>query len=204
MKNDRFERGDDSMRLGKLTKAQMEKIYQERMKEDFPPNELDPLEVINESVERGNYECFGLMDGEGITGYTFLIKHGEDYLIDYLAIYPEWRKHGLGGELVRLLGEYLVHAKSIILEVEDPEFARNAVEKEMRAGRLEFYLRRGFRDTGVRVTYFEAPFIILEMEQTRVHTAEEIKALYEMHYKVFLPDGMYEKNVIMSDTENGL
>ena len=92
-----------------------------------------------------------------------------------------------------------MNANSIIGEVENPEFAMNAVDKEIRTKRLEFYLKRGFRDTGVRTTYFEAPFIVLEMEQTPVHTEEEIKALYEMHYKAFLPKGMFEENVFVSD-----
>ena len=187
------------MRLGKLTNDQVEKVYQERMIEDFPPNELDPLAVIMKAVEQGNYVCLGLMDGEEIAGYAFLIKHGEDYLIDYLAIYPKWRNHGLWGELVHQVGEYLVNAQSIIGEVENPEFAVDAADEEIRTKRLEFYLGKGFRDTGVRTTYFEAPFIVLEMERTPVHTAEEIKALYEMHYKAFLPKGMFEENVVMAD-----
>lgn len=189
------------MRLDKLTNAQVEKIYRERMIEDFPPNEIDPLEVINKAVEQGNYECLGLMDGEEIVGYVFMIRHGEDYLIDYIAIYPDRRNRGFGGELVRLLGEHLVNAKSAIVEIENPEVAMNAVDKEMRTKRLEFYLRRGFRDTGVRTIYFEAPFIVAEMEQTPVHTVEEIKALYEMHYKAFLPKGMFEENVFVSDRQ---
>ena len=187
------------MRLERLTNAQVEKLYEERMTEDFPPNEIDPLPVILNAMEQGNYECFGLMDGGEIAGYAFLIKHGEDYLIDYLAINPDWRNHGLWGELVQRVGEYLSHAKSIIGEVENPEFAENAEDKAIRTNRLEFYLKRGFRDTGVRATYFEARFMVLEMEQTGVHTEDEIKALYEMHYKPFLPKGTYEENVFVSD-----
>ena len=185
------------MRLDKLTKDQVEKLYRERMQEDFPPNELDPLEVITEAAEQGNYECFGLMDGEEIAGYAFLLKHGEDYLIDYLGICPEWRKHGLWGELLDMVWEYLKNAKSILGEVEDPDFAENAADKEIRTERLEFYLGRGFRDTGVKVTYFGAAFMVIEAEQTPVHTPEEIRALYTMHYKAFLPEGSFEENVIL-------
>lgn len=187
------------MRLDKLTDVQVEKIYNERMKEDFPANELDPLEVINDAVEQGNYECLGLMEGEELAGYAFIIKHGKDYLIDYLGIFPEWRHHGRWRELVSMVGNYLADAKSILGEVENPEFAMNAEDKEIRTRRLEFYLTTGFRDTGVRLTYFEAPFIIIEMMHTPVHSKEEVKSLYEMHYKAFLPEGAFEENVFMSD-----
>jgi len=187
------------MRLDRLTNAQVEKLYEERMTKDFPPNEIDPLAVILNAMEQGNYECFGLMDEEEIAGYAFLIKHDEDYLIDYLAINPDWRNHGLWGELVHRVGEYLVNAKSIIGEVENPEFAESAEDKAIRTNRLAFYLKRGFRDTGVRTTYFEARFMVLEMEQTGVHTEDEIKALYEMHYKAFLPEGAFEENVFVSE-----
>ena len=129
------------MRLEKLTGDRVEKVYQERMKEDFPPNELDPLSVIMKAMEQGSYECLGLMEGEEIAGYAFMIKHDEDYLIDYLGIYPKWRNHGLWGELVRLVGEFLVDARSIIGEVENPEFAGNAADQEIQEKRLEFYLR---------------------------------------------------------------
>lgn len=183
------------MRLDRLTREQVEKVYQERMKEDFPPNELKPLAMINKAVEQGIYECFGLMDGEEIAGYVFLIKQGEDYLVDYLATYPERRNRGLGREMIRLLGEYLADAKSIIGEVENPEFAINEVDKELQTRRFGFYMRNGCRGTGVRVTCFGVPYIILEMGQGLVHTAEEIKTLYERHYKAILPKDLFEKNV---------
>jgi len=56
------------MRLVKLTDGQVEKVYQERMIEDFPPNELDPLAVIMKAVEQGRYG--GVSDGEGLDQVT--------------------------------------------------------------------------------------------------------------------------------------
>ena len=51
------------MKLSSLNKKQIETIYQERMKIDFPPSELKPLSMIYDAIERGIYECLGLMDG---------------------------------------------------------------------------------------------------------------------------------------------
>ena len=77
------------------------------MKIDFPPSELKPLSMIYDAIERGIYECLGLMDGTDIVGYAYLIRKGDDYLIDYLAVCPDRRNAGLGSEMLRLLGEYL-------------------------------------------------------------------------------------------------
>ena len=109
------------MKLSSLNEKQIETIYRERMKIDFPPNELKPLSMIYDAIERGIYECLGLMDGTDIVGYAYLIRKGDDYLIDYLAVCPDRRNAGLGSEMLRLLGEYLAEADSIIGEVENPE-----------------------------------------------------------------------------------
>ena len=79
------------MKLSSLNKKQIETIYRERMKIDFPPNELKPLSMIYDAIERGIYECLGLMDGTDIVGYAYLIRKGDDYLIDYLAVCPDRR-----------------------------------------------------------------------------------------------------------------
>ena len=62
------------MKLSSLNKKQIETIYQERMKIDFPPSELKPLSMIYDAIERGIYECLGLMDGTDIVGYAYLIR----------------------------------------------------------------------------------------------------------------------------------
>ena len=116
------------MRLDRLTKEQVKAVYDKRMKADFPSNELKPLGMIEKAVAHGSYECLGLIGGKEIAGYVFLIRHGEDYLVDYLATCPERRNKGLG----------------------------------------------------------------------LVHTAEEIRALYEMQYRVVLPKEMYEKNIFFN------
>ena len=65
-------------------------------------------------------------------------------------------------------------AKSIIGEVENPEFAKSEEDRRIQTRRFEFYMRNGFRDTGVRAACFGVPYIIIEMGQGPAHTAEEI------------------------------
>ena len=86
------------MKLLTLSKADIEKLYAERMTKDFPKDELKPLKMIFAAMDRGEYECLGLYDGDDILGYIFLVKHGNDYLIDYFAVDSQHRNEGIGGK----------------------------------------------------------------------------------------------------------
>lgn len=82
------------MRLERLTKAQVEEIYKNKMTVDFPKAELKPLEVILKAIDKNIYEPLGLFDDSKIIGYTFLAKLGSDYLVDYLAVNSDSRNSG--------------------------------------------------------------------------------------------------------------
>ena len=183
------------MRLQELTEDQIKAVYEQRMREDFPSNELKPLDMIMNRREKGIYECLGLFNEGELAGYVYLVRLKEDYLIDYLAIDKKRRNAGYGGELIRLLSGYLVHVKSIIGEVEDPEYAQSEADRELRTRRQQFYFRNGFRDTGVKATCFGEPFMIIEMGEGLVHTEDEIISLYRSHYKAILPEHLYEKQI---------
>lgn len=180
------------MKLQKLSKAQAATVYKERLVWDFPANERKSLPVIHSAMDQGIYECYGLMDGEEVVGYVYLVCLDGEYLVDYVAVDPSVRNRGLGSELLRLLLLYLEGAKSLILEVEDPDKAKTPEEKSLQTRRYEFYLRNHFYDTGVRVNCFGVPFRILEAENHVAHTREELMRLYHMHYRAVLPPDLYE------------
>lgn len=187
------------MRLEKLRRDQIEMIYTQRMREDFPPNELKPLSMIYKAVDNGIYTCLGLMEEDAILGYAFLVKlkETEDYLIDYIATDKTKRNNGLGAIMLRELNAMLSNARSVIGEVENPAFEEDIAKKELQIRRYNFYMRNGLTDTGVWVTCFGVPFIVLELECEEKHTEEEIKSLYKQHYKALLPREMYEKNILV-------
>ena len=54
------------MRLEDLDIAQVHRIYNVRMKEDFPPAELKALKIIEEGIQAGFYRFPGLFDGDEI------------------------------------------------------------------------------------------------------------------------------------------
>lgn len=188
---------DLHLKLEKIGKEEVGVIFRERMVYDFPKDELKPLAMMHKAMDEGYYECFALKENDKTVGYTYLIRNEKDYLIDYIATYPEVRNAGFGGELIRLLGEYLSEAESIIGEIENPDFAENAEECQLQKRRQGFYLRNGFRETGVLATCFGVHFRIIEMGEGLVHTEDEIKRLYRLHYKRILPEEMYRRNILV-------
>ena len=202
-----------SVKLNLLNIHEIKQIYETRMVIDFPKAELKPLKNIIDAVNSGIYECLGLFDGDECIGYTFLIKQGESFLIDYIAIYPDKRNNGAGSQLLRLLNEHLADAEVVIIEVEDPQYAKSAEEKDLQTRRLGFYMRNGCVDTGLRVrcfgvpfiilslgkilslAIFLAPFIILSLGKENGGEPDFLWDLYNSYYKAVLPKEMYEKNI---------
>ena len=182
------------MHLKTLTKDQLSDLYNDRMREDFPPSELKPLFVILDAVDKGIYEALGLYDGEEIVGYSCLVKQGTDYLVDYLAIYPEKRNGGIGSILVKLLSEHMDSTGNIIGEVEDPKYARNDDDRKLRIRRMDFYLRNGCFDTGVRAKCFGVEFIILRMGKKKLEK-QKCWDIYSAIYRSILPKDMYDENI---------
>ena len=183
------------MRLERLTKAQVEDIYKNKMTVDFPKPELKPLEVILKAIDKDIYEPLGLLKDSKIIGYTFLVKLGSDYLVDYLAVNSDSRNNGAGSEMVQLLANYLRGAGNVIGEVEDPDLATDTASKSIQARRLNFYFRNGCTDTGLRVKCFGVPFKILRVGQRTNENHDELWELYQNFYRRVLPREMFEKNI---------
>ncbi len=183
------------MKLKELSIDEITNIYHTRMVIDFPKAELKPLNYIVQAVNEGIYECLGLYEDETCIGYTFLVKQGGSYLIDYLAIYPGKRNNGAGSKLIRLLKEYLAKADFVIIEVEDPQYAETDEDKDLQTRRLDFYLRNECVDTGLRVRCFGVPFIILGLGKENGAQPDCLWDIYNSYYRAVLPKEMYEKNI---------
>lgn len=186
-------------RLQHLNPTQVREVYDKRMKADFPASELKPLEMIEQSVQKGIYECLGMFETDEIIGYAFLIRMGTICLIDYLAVVPEQRDKGMGGELLRLLGKHLKEDEAVIGEVEIPSEAEDEAERTTRTRRLRFYLRNGLIDTGVSTVTFGVPFEILRFDNGKELSKRRVSELYEKIYRFILPPDWYDGNIVISD-----
>lgn len=187
------------MELKRLDKQQVTYIYNEHMPEDFLKDEIKPLGMIFKAIDKGIYECLGAYDEGSLAGYAFLVRSGSDYLLDYFAIFANRRNEGIGSKTLQLLSEYIPDLSALVIEAENPEYADNLQDKEVQERRIGFYLRNGCRDTGVRVTCFGVPFVLLVLGSDRKEHKEEIKELYKSFYKDMLPPRMYRENVRIDD-----
>ena len=183
------------LRLEKLDKTQVENVYNERMIIDFPKDELKPLDILFKAIDKGIYEPLGLFDEDKLIGYTFLVKNNHDYLVDYLAVYPQQRNLGSGGIMVRMLSDYLKDAENLIAEIENPEYAENEDDKILQTRRFDFYKRNNCSDTGLRVRCFGVPFMILRWGTNENEDPHALWDLYQSFYRIMLPKDMFEKNI---------
>lgn len=174
--------------LRELTNEQIASVYNEHMIEDFPPEELKPLEKILGALKIGRYACYGIFSDEEFSGYVFLERINNDYLIDFIATFPQKRNGGLGAELLAVLADALKDSDSVLGEVEDPAFADTEEARLLQTRRLGFYLRNGIIDTGVKATTFGAHYLILELPTGHPHSSEEICDLYNKQYRVFFSE----------------
>lgn len=176
------------MSIRRLTDfAQIEAIYQTRMKRDFARNELRPLASLRRSWQRDAYECYGLFEGEDLLGYAFFVRLGGNYLFDYLAIADGHRDEGLGSRFLRELAACLAGADCVVGEVEDPDRASDDETRALRERRLRFYLRSGYRKTELTSRVFGADYRILEVPTGKTHTTEQLRAVYTELYRNILP-----------------
>ena len=171
--------------------SQIETLYRERLKRDFPRAELKPLASMRRSWKKNAYECYGLFEEDRILGYAFFVRRDGDYLFDYLAVAEEHRAEGLGTLFLGQLAECLRGADCIVLEVVDPDMAADAEERAERERRMRFYLRSGYRKTELTSKVFGVDYRILEVPTGSEHTAEELRSVYTGLYKIILPEPFF-------------
>lgn len=184
------------MEIRKLTTDQVKEIYNTHMKDDFIPDELKLLKYILLAVKKGIYDCLGAFEDDEVVAYAFMVKQGDDYLLDYLAVYPEKRNGGIGSKVLGLLKDYYKNARSILIEVENPEFAKDDSENEIQTRRIDFYLRNGCVDTGFKVSAFGVPFLVLEIGLGHVEELIGIEELYAGFYREMLPVEIFKGSIM--------
>jgi GNAT superfamily N-acetyltransferase len=95
----------------------------------------EPFTFIPYLTEAGSYQLWAFVDGEAVGGLSYTIKESEwTTRLCFLFVLPEFRKHGVGAELVR----WLVH-----LAKRDHQSIRVVLHSDPNA--IGFYEKLGFR-----------------------------------------------------------
>lgn len=199
------------MKIALLDKEQIAFIYNNFMIHDFPPTELKPLARMIDAYDKGVYECYALLEDSvdisdkdarktrDILAYAFFFCTDNHYLLDYFAVTKNKRNGGLGSIFLGLLRQKFFDSDSVIGEVEDPDYAENEEDRDLQTRRLNFYLRNGYINTGIKVVMFDVDYIVLEMDLGKNHDSDTIARLYEAHYKAMLPEEIYKEKVTIKN-----
>ena len=136
-------------------------------KEAFPPEEyLAPSEL----VRMARSDCFdflALLDGEKFVGFMVVQTYADMAYLFFLAIDAERRGKGYGGRAIETLrAEY--PDKTHVVDFEMPDDA--APNREQREKRRGFYLRNGYRETGLFLSYLGVDYEVFCM---REHFSQE-------------------------------
>ncbi len=177
------------MELREQSLEQARKLFQTHMQRDFPQSELKAWPVTEDMYRRGIYDMLEAWDKDAFVGYVWVVKTGlHAALIDYLAVLPQYRGAGVGGEILKALRlRYGVQGKTLLLESEYPE---EAPEPETARRRLGFYARAGFQNTGVQVRLFGVRFYILSGD-----FCEDVRKAMEGLYHIMFSDATYNNAV---------
>lgn len=127
-----------------LDAASVQRLYSERMTQDFPEDERPPVQVLSRLVQGGAHQAFALTDGAQAVGYAIATRAAGIVLITHLAILPGVRGAGHGSRLLDLLQARYADAQALAVEVERPEDARDEADHLVRARRVAFYARAGY------------------------------------------------------------
>ena len=116
----------------------------------FPPEEyIAPSELVR-MAERGTLVFSALLDKGTFVGFMVTLPHGRMVYLFFLAIDPAHRSKGYGSRALETL-RALYPGKVQVVDFEAPDpAADNAAQREKRRA---FYLKNGYRETGLFITY---------------------------------------------------
>lgn len=177
------------METRKLNAQEVQQIYRERMKRDFPPSELRPYSSMEKLMKSGEYLCFGCFEGDTLAAYAYFVASGGAALLDYYAVNESMRGQGVGGRFLSEIRNFAPEfgAPCLLIEVESVRSARDPREVELRERRIRFYEHCGCSMTGICSTLFgvEYSVMVLPLGGT-LPPEEEIKASLERLYRVIV------------------
>lgn len=180
------------MKLQNLKETEITEIYRTHMEQDFPPDELKPLENILAAVQTGAYQCFGFYEEERLVAYAYFMKHPVEptALLDYFAVIRGFRGTGIGSQALQMVLEQEMSAYNVIIESEWPEKAESAQERIVRERRVRFYEKNGMRKMKSIGQAFGVEYTMFTSKEC---TEEELGQYYLEIYYAILPKKFHNR-----------
>ncbi|MCD8371528.1 MAG: GNAT family N-acetyltransferase [Clostridiales bacterium] len=190
--------------IKELKLNELKRIYKAHVREDFPRSERRPYSSMEKMTNTGKYVSFGYYDDGRLLAYAcYILTEDRMYaLLDYFAVIPELRGHGIGSEFLQKLEGILQANKGAFIEVESPDSAKSKEEAALRRRRIHFYLSNGAVLTNTKCLLFGVDYNILyigridgtDSEPEQLHCAiEELyreiyRPVYGLLCKLYVPE----------------
>ena len=124
----------------------------------FPAAERKPIRRILKKYRHGLARIWAIRRDGTFAGLVMTAESPALVQLDYLAVSPEERNSGLGGEALRLLRENL-NGRPMFLEIEDADLP--GPDQDLRRRRRGFYLRCGMEPLGIRAQVYDVRMELL-------------------------------------------
>ncbi len=182
------------MTLRELTLEELRALHDTELREAFPSEELKPFAAMESLYRRGVYHPVGAYDGEDLVGYALLWDAPDTayVLIDYLGVPAARRNRGLGGAILRMLGEHFAAYDGILVESEAPE---GGPTDALRRRRMDFYRRAGFVFLGYDCALFGVHYAVCLCSPNGRGGEAAAMAAHQALYRSQLTPWAYEKYI---------
>lgn len=141
-------------------------------KEAFPPEEYLAPEKLVEMARSENFDFWALMDEQNFVGFMVVQLYKELSYLFFLAVDPSCRSKGYGGRAIETL-KTLYPQKQQVVDFEMLD--ASAPNKMQREKRRNFYLRNGYQETGLFLSYLGVDYEVFCMD-----TAFDVELFQEM------------------------
>ena len=143
-----------------ITKANADDKLRELYEAAFPEEEQIPWDDLMVLVEKMPLDFIAYYDDGALMGFTIVYPRKSFNWFWYFAVPQQLRGNGVGQKILsRLIEKYKNYTN--ILDMESPEQECDNLEQRRR--RHAFYLRNGFRDTGVGRSFGGIDYTIMMM-----------------------------------------
>lgn len=155
----------------------------ELAKEAFPPKEYLAPQKLVEMAETDTVDFFALSEQGMFVGFIVVQTYKDLAYLFFLAINPSYRSKGYGGRAIETLkAEYPGKKQVVDFEMLDD----NAGNNEQRKRRRNFYLRNGYKETGLFLSYLGVDYEVFCMDAD--FKAEDFKEMMKtIQIKGFAP-----------------
>ena len=157
-------------------------------KEAFPPEEyLAPSKLVK-MANADNFDFLALTDNDSFVGFMVVQTYQNLAYLFFLAINSTCRSKGYGSRAIETLKAEYPDKKQVV----DFEMLDNTANNyRQREKRREFYLRNGYKETGLYLTYYGVDYEVFCMDED--FEPEVLKAMMKtIQVKGFNPKYFYK------------